>query len=196
MVAASKRTVTRQSMVLTNCIMQNISEIIASAGATFASFLYRSKSDGSLSRFTVILGAKYSNLLEKSKLALEIEMQTMEKELLPAAQAVMESLNKSIEAHAKGEQHENYTKRNQYIPLGNGVSINSVDNSLQIFGLIHSKVVLQEGVRKEVKSAPFTIAKNKVRSLLPISKFREFAFDAGNIETVKVNGSTIEFVTL
>jgi hypothetical protein len=177
--------------------MQNISEIISSAGATFASFLYRSKSDGSLSRFTVILGAKYSNLLEKSKIALWIEMQTMEKDLLPAAQAVMESLDKSIEAHANGKQNENYTKAGMYKSIGNGVNINLNDNSLQIFGLIHSKVVIDPGTpRKPVNSAPLTIAKNKVRSLLPISKFREFAFDAGNIETVKVNGSTIEFVTL
>ncbi len=176
--------------------MKNISEIIASAGATFASFLYRSKSDGSLSRFTVILGAKYSNLLEKSRLELQLQMETMEKELLPAAQEVMQSLEKSIVAHANGEQSSDYTKRNLYKPIGNGVNINLNDNSLQVFGLVQSKVILQEGVRKEVKSSPMTIAKNKVRKMLPLSKWREFAFDAGNIEAVKVNGSTIEFVTL
>lgn len=176
--------------------MKNITEILTSAGATFASFLYRSKSDGSLARYTLVLGAKYSNLLEKSKLALELEMLNMEKELLPAAVAVMESLDKSIEAHARGEQSSDYTKRNLYKPIGNGVNINLNDGSLQIFGLVKSKVVLQEGVRKEVKSSAMTLAKNKVRKMLPLSKWREFAFDQNQIETVKVNGSTIEFVTL
>lgn len=176
--------------------MINIVSILANiTSPTFASFLYRSKTDNSLARYTVILGAKYTNLLDKSKLALEIEMQTMDSALLPAAQAVMDSLNKSIEAHSKGEQNSDYTKKDQYIPLGNGININSNDASIQVFGLIHSKVVLLAGdEKKPVKSSPMTIAKNTVRRMLPISKFREFAFDIGNIHAVKVSGDTLVIV--
>lgn len=176
--------------------MINIVSILANiTSPTFASFLYRSKTDNSLARYTVILGAKYTNLLDKSKLALEIEMQTMDSALLPAAQAVMDSLNKSIEAHSKGEQNSDYTKKDQYIPLGNGININSNDASIQVFGLIHSKVVILAGdEKKPVKSSPMTIAKNTVRRMLPISKFREFAFDIGNIHAVKVSGDTLVIV--
>jgi hypothetical protein len=175
--------------------MQNILEVLSTVTTSkFASFTYRSKTDGSLARYTVILGATYLNTLEKSKTALEIEMESMDASLLPAAQAVMESLDKSIAAHKAGTQSDDYTKKGQYQNIGGGVNLNSNDNSIQIFGLLHSKVVLEEGVRKEVKSAPFTILKNQVRKLLPISKFREFAFDIGNIQTVKLNGDTFEFV--
>lgn len=175
----------------------NINEIastIANAGTKFASFTYRSKSDDSLARYTVILGFSYNTLLEKSKTELEIVMNEIGEELKPAAQAVMDSINKSIAAHANGSQSDDYTKKGQYVSVGNGVNINTVDNTIQVFGLVRSKVVLESGVRKQVKSAPFTIAKNKVRQMLSMSKFREFAFDVGNIHTVKVNGDTLEVV--
>lgn len=173
-----------------------IIETITNAGTTFASFVYRSKSDNSVARYTVILGGKYSNLLEKSKLELELNLSENKYTGidLDAANAVLDSINKSIIAHSNGTQNSDYTKKNQYEPLGNGMNINTKDNSIQVFGLLQSKVVIEPGVRKEVKSSPMTIAKNKVRKALPISKFREFAFDIGNIKTVKVNNDTLEII--
>jgi hypothetical protein len=176
--------------------MQNLIETLSTVTTSkFASFTYRSKTDNSLARYTVILGATYLTTLEKSVTALEIEMESMDASLRSAAQAVMDSLLKSIAAHKQGQQSEDYTKKGQYQNIGGGVNVNTNDGSFQIFGLLHSKVVLEEGVRKEVKSSPLTIAKNKVKKLLPISKFREFAFDIRNIQVVKVNGETVELVT-
>lgn len=175
----------------------NITEILTSNNRPqFASFTYRSKSDGSLARYTVILGFKYTNLVEKSKTELELAMKDIEQDLIPAANAVMESINKTLTAHANGTQSDDYTKKGMYEPLGNGVNLNKNDNTIQVFGLVQSKVVIEEGTKKETKSAPFTIAKNKIRKMLSMSKFREFAFDLGNIEQVKVDGDTIHFAVL
>jgi hypothetical protein len=172
--------------------MSIIAKLRSLTHAQFASILYRSKTDGSLARYTVILGSKYDNLLEKSKLELEIAMQTIEPDLKDAAQAVLDSLNKSITAHNNGTQSEDYTKKGQYIPLGNGLNLNETDGTLQLFGLVQSKVVIEEGTpKKPVKSSAMTIAKNKVRKMLPISKFREFALDAGNLQVVKVDGDIL-----
>lgn len=182
--------------------MKNIIESLTNLGAQFVSFTYTNKPSkvGELpetARYTLILGGKYANLLEKSKL--ELELLITEKKFtgldLTAANEVLASLNKSIAANARGEQSEDYTKKGQYIALGNGVNINSTDNSIQVFGLLHTKVVLKEGYRKPVNSAALTIAKNNIRKLLPIGKFREFAFDMGNIKTVKMDGQTVQFVT-
>ena len=177
--------------------MQNIIETLSNVGtSTFASFLYRSKTDKSLARYTVILGTNYLTLLEKSKLALELDMANYSGEMLVAAQAVMESLNKSIVAHKAGTQSDDYTKKGQYTNIGGGINVNSKDGSIQVFGLIHSKVVIEAGEpKKVVKSAPLTIAKNTIRKSLAMSKFREFAFDAGNIKTVKTNGEVLELET-
>jgi hypothetical protein len=100
-------------------------------------------------------------------------------------------LEKSIEANSNGEQSADYTKAGQYIPLGAGLNLNSQDNTLQLFGLIQSKVVLQPGEYKPVKSSPLTIAKNLIRKKLSIGKFREFALDVGNIHGARIDGETL-----
>lgn len=177
-------------------------------GAQFASLTYKTVekrnakneivSGGEISRYTVILGFNYNTLVEKSVTELEViiggfDERTPEIEREAAAE-VMASLQKTLEAHERGEQNEDYTKKGQYIPMGNGISLNTSDNTIQLFGLIHSKVVLKEGVRKEVKSKPLTIAKNKIRKQLSVSKFREFALDLENIGSVRLNGETIELI--
>lgn len=166
-------------------------------GCQFASLTYLSKTDGSLARYTVNLGFSYHKAVEKSVTELEIIMAEMtDKATLAyeAAVAVMESLKKTLAAHAEGKQNDDYTKKDQYIPIGNGLNLNTTDNTIQLFGLLQSKVVLVEGERKEVKSKPLTIEKNKIRRQLTVSKFREFALDAENVAGVKVNGGTIEMV--
>lgn len=159
-------------------------------GAQFASLTYRAKGDSSLARYTIILGAKYIPLLERSILELELLETTTELEA-EAKVDVMLSLQKSLDAHRQGEQSEDYTKKGMYESLGNGVNVNTNDGTIQLFGLVQSKVVLEPGTpKKHVKSAPLTLAKNQIRSQLPISKFREFAIDAGCLETAKVQGDT------
>lgn len=162
--------------------------------AQFASLTYKTKSDESVSRYTVILGFSYKNLLDKALTELEILRSTLTSELeIIAWGEVLASIQKSIAAHAAGTQSEDYTKKDQYIPVCNGLSINKNDGSAQLFGLIHSKVELVAGKdRKPVKSAPLTIAKNKIRRELSISKFREFAIDPGNVVGGKINGNTFE----
>jgi hypothetical protein len=177
-------------------IVSTVQEIIGLNNPQFASFTYLSKTDNSIARYTVILGSKYINLLEKSITALEIlingvtDRTTLE---FQAMTEVMASLQKSLTAHKAGTQSEDYTKKGQYTPIHNGLNVNTTDNSLQLFGLLQSKVVLKAGdPRKPVKSKPLTVAKNKVRKELPISKFREFALDCSNVESARINGEVLE----
>lgn len=174
--------------------IESLKKSILESKAGFASFTYKSKGDGSIARFTVNLGFKYLNLLKKSadELRAKIELNEFQGDELIAAQEVMASLQKSIDAHESGQQNEDYTRKGNMIPLGNGVNLNH-DGSLQVFGLVQSKTVIQEGEpRKEVKSKPLTVLKNKIKRDLPISKFREFALDAGSILSAKVNGEILE----
>lgn len=178
-------------------LIQNIQE--GAGRAQFASFVYRSKGTGELARHTLILGANYNNLIEKSKLALELlsVSELVEKGIdstiaEQARNEVLASFAKTLAAHTNGEQNEDYTKRGQYVPLGNGLNLNLNDNSIQLFGLSRTKIVIEPGEEKVVKSRPLTIAKNKIKKLLPVAAFREFALDIGNIQTVKMNGETLE----
>lgn len=167
---------------------------LLNAGPGFASFTYKSKSDNSVARYTLNLGFKYINLLEKSiqELQKKLDLNEFSGDSLLAAHEVMNSLQKSLFAHQNGTQSDDYTRKGTMTSLGNGVSINH-DNTIQIFGLVQSKKILQEGTpKKEVKSKPITILKNQIKKDLPISKFREFALDKDAMQVMRVNGDTIE----
>ena len=141
-----------------NLIAQITSQITQIQGCKFASLTYLSKKANELSRYTVNLGFSYINLLEKSITELEIltaENESTWNELQKTAAAnIMSSLQKSLTAHRNGEQSEDYTKKGQYIPIGNGVSLNTTDNTIQLFGLVNSKTVLVKGEYPKVNSRP------------------------------------------
>lgn len=165
-------------------------------GNRFASFTYLSKSAGELARHTIQLGFSYHELVKRSIEELALLMVDGETAWTPiqkqAAAELMASFNKTLEAHARGEQNSDYTKRDQYFPLANGININSTDGTIQVFGLRVSKRVIREGTYKTVNSRPLTLAKNEIRKQLSVGKFKEFALDVGNILGARVQGETIE----
>lgn len=158
-------------------------------GCRFASLTYTAKESGEVARHTVLLGFSYRKALENSLLELEIQRPSLTGIDAIAADELLESFKKSLDGTQDG-----YTKAHVYADTAiSGLKVNTNDNSLQLFGLTHSKVVLVPGVYKVVKSAEKTIAKNKLRKELPVGKFREYALDAGSIHAARVNGEVIEF---
>lgn len=175
-----------------------------SGKAQFASVTYASKSTGEVARHTLIIGARYENVLRDSILALSLvtgdELATIASEqgaaLIEAEKAKEElaaSLAESLQKHLVGEQNKDYTKQGVYARIGNGMTVSLNDGSFELHGLSHSKKVLTEGVHKLVKSSGKTKCKNALRKLLPLGKYRTLALDAGAVQTVRLNGETIEF---
>ena len=158
-------------------------------GCQFASLTYTSKESGETARHTVLLGFSYRKSVEKSILELEILRPTLTGIDAIAADELLTSFKKTLDGTQDG-----YTKAETYADTSiKGLKVNTVDNSLQLFGLTQSKVVLTPGAYKVVKSAEKTIAKKKLRKELPVGKFREYALDAGVINGARINGETIEF---
>jgi hypothetical protein len=179
-----------------NIVAEITKAVTAIKGCRFASLTYLGTKSNELARYTVNFGFSYHQAVEKSKLELELLMQENKDTWTPleheAAAEQMASLNETLAAHARGEQNKNYTKKGQYIPLGGGANLNTKDNTIQMFGLVLTKVTLVEGVYPKVNSAPLTIAKAKLRKRLAIGNFREFAIDEGRVAQMKVNGDVIE----
>lgn len=172
--------------------IQDIIPQIEKTKVTFASIVYTSKGSNETSRYTIILGSKYRNLLKRSLDGVNDLLPTLEGLDLIAAQELRDSFQASIDSHDNNEQNPAYTKAGLYSQVVPGVNLNTNDNTLQLFGLVHSKVVLVPGVHKKVNSGAKTIAKNKIRQKLPLSRFREFALDEGHIHRMKINGNTLE----
>jgi hypothetical protein len=162
--------------------------------AKFASLTYVSKETGERARYTIILNGNYQNVLENSLLELEIQRPSLSGLAATACDELIASVKQSIESHAKGEQNPAYTKKNQYFVVAEApaLKVSLVDGTMEISGLAHAKVVLEEGEpRKPVNSKPLTIEKNRLRKQLAIGKFRTFAVE--NLEGVRLNGETLEF---
>jgi hypothetical protein len=158
-------------------------------GCRFASLTYTSKESGEVARHNVLLGFNYQNSVEKSLLELEIMRPTLNGIDAIAADELLTSFQKTLNGTQDG-----YTKGHVYVDTSvKGLKVNTNDDSLQLFGLVQSKVIITPGVHKIVKSAEKTIAKNKLRKALPIGKFREYALDSGAIHGARMNGETIEF---
>jgi hypothetical protein len=173
------------------------------SGAKFVGLTYRAKGTGELARHTLILNSSYRNLLvnsiEKLSALDKVDFELIQKDcgvdfatMEIARLEVLASLQKSLTAFDAGEQSEDYTKRGQYAAIAPNLKMNLNDNTFEVSGLSHSKVVLETGEYKEVKSKPVTIAKNSIRKWLPISKFRTFAVDVESFASMRMNGETLE----
>ncbi|SRR3990167_6857931 len=180
--------------------------------AKFIGLTYKAKSTGEVSRQTIILGASYKKTIEDS--ILELELLNLEdiaqeivikyngeiKEWLIHCKFAKDELLESFKATLRGENPFN-TKRGQYVSLLDerggqieGLRLNLNSSSVEIWGLSHSKVVLEEGERKQSISSAKTIAKNVIRERLKVGRFRTFCLEAGHIQTVRINGEEIDFV--
>lgn len=179
-------------------VLAVIRQVAAINGNRFASLVYRSKESGELARHTILIGFSYHNSIVES--LKQLRAMTFEAGSIEAqAQAeLIASFEKTLAAHADGKQNADYTKGAVYddvsldgVPVS-GIRYNSNDGSFKLFGLSIKKDVLENGVFKTVKSAPLTLAKNKLRRELPVGKFREYAIEAGALAGAKMNGETLE----
>lgn len=161
----------------------------------FVGFTYTSKGTGEIARYTLQIGVDYKGLVERSLLELELNEATHKAQPFGAEafEAVQASLKESLLAMAEGREHKDYTKAGIYISICSGIRMNSNDLTLEVCGVQRSRVVIQKGEYKTVKSKSLTIVKNAIRDTLPLAKYRTLSLDIGAISSARINGETIDF---
>jgi hypothetical protein len=154
---------------------------------------YRSAESGELADYQIAFHMSYANALERSIEAVEA--------YVPAS---------DIEATAKGEVLASYRASLAKIeagdePLGDaydrivgadgqhvkGVKLHRETGKLHLFGLLVRKTVREPGTFKASNKRPLTVAKDKLRGLGPVAKFRQFIVDTGHVECIAVERMTI-----
>ena len=159
-------------------------------GPSFIGVTYTSKKHNETARYVFSIGTNYLNLLKKS--LVELDAIKVESELDKTAHAAVKaSLEKSIAAHEKGEQSEDYTKKGMYRDLAPGVKEFN-DGTCEIAGIQISRKVITAGIYKTVNSSPLTLAKQAIEKQLSKSKYKTLCIDAGNLESIRVGGKEIE----
>lgn len=156
---------------------------------------YKSEKSGEVSNVCLSFHCSYRNALIKS-----VEIMT---EFVPATDleaeaknALLTSWNNSLQRMAATDIEDiedGYTRffdaDGRYIK---GIKQNIATGQLHIYALVNSKVVLQPGVYKEVKSRPLTIEKARLqRSLnVPVCRFRQYII--ANADTISVEGLALD----
>ena len=149
---------------------------------------YRSDS-GEVADFNIIFHMSYKNALLRSIAVLEsvipndaLEAQA-KKECI---ESFMTSLDK-IETTPIEEIEDSYRRftdsNGQYVK---GVKLHEETNTLHLYGLVVQKKVLMPGTYKKVNHKPLTVAKDKLRRLCPVSKFRQFKITSDQVDSISV----------
>jgi hypothetical protein len=162
---------------------------------TFAGFDYCSKGSGEVARRVIVIGGNYSNLVQKAlDTVSEVDCQELADKLGIELAEVEKAKTELIESYkqtlAPGE-NKSYRKNGQYETLAPGIKLNLNDGTLELQGVVQSKKVLTPGEFKPVKSRPKTIAKNAMKKLTRLNKFRAFSLDEGHALRFACKGESV-----
>ena len=151
---------------------------------------YRSES-GEIADVNIIFHISYKNALLRSIGILEAVIPNDELEAQAKRECLesyMTSLDK-IETTPIEEIEDSYRRftdsNGKYIK---GVKLHEQTGVLHLYGLVTQKRVIMPGLYKKVNSKPLTIAKDKLRRLCPVSKFRQFKITTDQVDSVSVEG--------
>jgi hypothetical protein len=139
--------------------------------------------------YSVAFHISYSSALQKSITLLESMLLTgdLEKQ---ARDELIVSFNKSLSKMAETpieEMEDGYTRF--FDESGNhikGVKMHTDTHTLHLYGLVVHKRVLLPGNYKTKNSRPLTIAKDKLRYLTPVGKFRQFKITPFQVDRIGV----------
>jgi hypothetical protein len=134
----------------------------------------------------------YENALKKSiEVLTKLDLQeALEKD---ARLELLNSFAKSLARGASTPELEDRDPTYTYFQDGDGnyikgVKMHADTSTLHLYGTIVHKKILMPGIYPKVNSKPLTIAKNKLRSLTPVGKFRQFRLLASQVDSVAVEG--------
>ena len=72
-----------------------------------------------------------------------------------------------------------------------GVKMHNATGTLHLYGMVVHKRVREPGIYPVVKSKALTIAKDKLRYLTPVSKFRQFRITPYQVESISVENISL-----
>lgn len=159
-------------------------------GVSFLSIKnYTSASTGETANHLVNIGINYAKAKAKdieTLKNLDIKEHTFKSDL-----ALIEEARQALIAELTNPNaNRSQAQIDAYTPIVDGLKVHNESGKLIIYAFREKKTVISEGTYKTVKSRPLTIAKDELRKLLRVGKFKNFAIELGN--ELKANGETLE----
>lgn len=98
----------------------------------------------------------------------------------------------SLKKETKTSQNQSEGQKNAYESVGPVTRRHIESGDVQIYGLLHEKVVIKpEPEKKPVNSRPLTLAKNVINKQLKTNQFRPFKLDKMTTAKVSESGKTM-----
>ena len=152
---------------------------------------YRNQND-EVSDFQIIFHASYEAALKKSIDILNaynpndnLEEQAKDELITSFKNSLNKIQNDSEEAN------EHYHRVIVDGKTVKGVKVHKETGIGYVFGLLHKKVIQKHGSYKTVNKQPLTIAKDKLRAMVPASNWRQFIIKPGSCKYIRVERLTL-----
>ena len=162
--------------------------------STFLSLLGYRNSFSEVADYSIVFHMSYENALRRSLVALESVVPETDLDAL-AKQELMDSYQTSLEKMATTpleELDDNYTR---FFDENNisikGIKLHTATDTLHLYGLVNQKRVLMPGQYKKTNRRPLTIAKDNLRRLCPVNKFRQFKITPSQVDRIAVENISL-----
>lgn len=168
-------------------------------GAQFATFTYKKKETGEIAKYNVILGASTHTLYKKDVPVLErltklLRAIKAQDHVIKAADELLASRRQSLQKGIGNNDAYTQADTYDYVAGLEGVRVHKETGDIYVACLVNRKEVITAGAPyKKVNSAPKTIAKNRIKYMIPSGRFRTFALD--NVTRAALNGDVLVFTT-
>lgn len=154
---------------------------------------YRNESS-EVADFSIVFHMSYESALKRSIAALESIVPEDPLEAVAKTELIdgyNASLNKMAVTPIE-EIDDAYTRffdeNGKYIK---GVKLHTETNILHLYGLVNSKRVIIPGNYPKRNKRALTIAKDKLRKLCPVDKFRQFKIDPSYVDVISVENLSL-----
>lgn len=163
-------------------------------GATFLTLKGYRNEHSEVADYSVVFHISYKSALERSIAALEPYVPADDLETV-ARKELIESYTKSLAKmeetpiEAVEDAYTHFTDENgKYIK---GVKMHTESATLHLYGLVSQKKVLMPGNYPTKNKKPLTVAKDKLRKLCPVDKFRQFKITPEQVDQISVQNLSL-----
>jgi hypothetical protein len=162
--------------------------------STFLSLMGYRNEASEIADYNIIFHMSYENALKRSIIALESVVPADDLQSL-AKQELIDGYNKSlnkIATVAVEDIDDAYTRFfNENGTYIKGVKLHTQSNVLHLYGLVNFKRVIMPGLYPTTNKRPLTIAKDKLRKLCPVDKFRQFKILPSQVDRISVENLSL-----
>lgn len=164
------------------------------SSSTFLTLVGYRNDHSEVSDYSIVFHMSYANALRKSIDALkafdavsDLDKTAKEELLLSFEKSLTKMSESSIEEREDAYTHfqdddGNYVK---------GVKMHIESETLHLYGLVAHKRVIMPGTYPVKNKKSLTVAKDKLRKLCPVDKFRQFKITPGQVERISVENLSL-----